>query len=457
MTSAALDFTYRYPFASGLGDTGRGPGLELATCGLSHDHPHFFEGRMRQPRVVGDMLLGLSDVVRTHFFLPRPPLMDPVITSSESMLRLEGFSGCCGVYARVDLPAEAFDQDIQGRGTTNVDFNNPLRATLTRLRDRDEVRLAVGRDKLALTRGDESVLEKKVKLPIRWIKGFSEVQAYQPGLCLAFEVSAADARPLLRSLPQGGAPKRPSYVVRSGRALRISQRESPGAVRVSGLHRLRILQTLLAQARFMRIWTDADTGISGWEIVFDAGRFFLMLSPEIYRGFSGEGQVLETLAGDRWKGALSRVRAQLAWQAQIDVPILARQTNLDFGQVEASLAVLGSRGLAGYDVTTGKYFHRELPFDLEQVEALQPRLQNARRLLAEGGVRLAGKPGADAWDVSVQGTDVAHHVRLRADGDRCTCPWFSRHQGARGPCKHMLAARLLLEDEGVQDAAARSE
>ena len=71
------------------------------------------------------MLLVLSDVVRTHFFLPQPALLDPVVTSNEAMLRFEGFSGCCGVYARVDLPAEAFDSDIQGRGTTNVDFNNP--------------------------------------------------------------------------------------------------------------------------------------------------------------------------------------------------------------------------------------------------------------------------------------------------------------------------------------------
>ncbi len=281
MSATAIDFTYRYPFASGLSESRQGLGLSLATCGVSHDHPHFFDGRMREPQLVGRLLLGVSEVVTTHYFLPRPPLIDPVVTSSAAMLRVEGFSGCCGVYARADLPAEAFDRDIQGKGTTNVDFNSPMRAALSRLREHDEVRLAVGRNELALERGDEVVIEKKVTLPVRWVKGFSEVQAYQPALVQRLEVSPAEARQLIRSLPRGGVPKRPSYVVQSGRALRISQRESPGAIRVSGLHRLRVLEPLLLRAKCLTIWSDEDTGTSAWEIQYPTGRFFLMLSPEL--------------------------------------------------------------------------------------------------------------------------------------------------------------------------------
>ena len=44
----------------------------------------------------------------------------------------------------------------------------------------------------------------------------------------------------------------------------------------------------------------------------------------------------------------------------------------------------------------------------------------------------------------VQGTEVEHRVRLRPEGDTCTCPWYGKHQGDRGPCKHVLAARLFL-------------
>jgi hypothetical protein len=180
LATAALDFTYRYAHPSRVAPLETGKGLSLATCGARQEQPHFFGGRLREPRVVADLLLALIDVVRTHFYRPVPVLLDPVVTSNEEMLRFEGFSGCCGVYARVDLPAEAFDTEIQGRGTTNVDFNDPMRASLMRLTDTEDVRLSVGREGVTLTRSEDTVVEKKVKLPVRWIKGFSEVQVYQP-------------------------------------------------------------------------------------------------------------------------------------------------------------------------------------------------------------------------------------------------------------------------------------
>ena len=135
--ASAIDFTYRYAFPSAVGESERGFGLRLATCGARQEQPYFFEGRLLRPREVGAMLLVLSDVVRTHFFLHRPPNRDPVVTCGDSMLRFEGFSGCCGVYARVDLPAEAFDAEQLGHGTTNVDFNTALRGALAHQGERE--------------------------------------------------------------------------------------------------------------------------------------------------------------------------------------------------------------------------------------------------------------------------------------------------------------------------------
>ena len=87
--SAALDFTYQYAFPSGLqAANDAAPPLALATCNLDHSQPYFFDGRVRSPRVMGDMLVTLSDVVRTHFFLPRPALLDPVLTSNEELRQL---------------------------------------------------------------------------------------------------------------------------------------------------------------------------------------------------------------------------------------------------------------------------------------------------------------------------------------------------------------------------------
>ena len=451
-----LNYTYRYAHRSELTTTGPGRGLRLATFGgagtEAAEHPFFFDGRMRQPHVVGGMLLTLAKVVSTRFWMPlNPALLDPVVTSSEELLRFEGFSSCCGVYARADLEAPTFDAEIQGRGTTNVDFNSAMRAALAQLRQTDAVRLAVGAQGVHLTRADEAVIEKKVKLPIRWIKGFTEVQAYLPALKPRFTIPAVEAVRFIRSLPRGG--RQASWVTLFGRGLRLSQRETKDAVRVIGTERIRILEPLLIHAHELRVWSDDRSAVSAWEVIFPTGRFSILISPELSRGFSGEGQMLKRLAGNESVDALPAVKAALRWQARIDPNDVGARAGLQRSQVESALAMLGSRGLVGFDLERGAYFHRELPFDMDKVESLHPRLLDARKLVLEKLVRIVQQTGegdnlcAEAY---VQGTDVEHRVRLQPEGDKCTCPWYGKHQGDRGPCKHVLAARIVVQ--GDEDA-----
>ncbi len=441
--AAAIDYTYEYPYPSTLESTRQGANLSLATFTRTNETPYFFDGRMRDPRVLADMFVVLSDVVRTHFFLPIPPVMDPVLTSNDSMLRMEGFSGCCGVYARIDMSRDAFDGDVMNRGTTNVDFNDPMRAALRRIKEQDDVRFAVGKTEVALEVADSRVVEKKVKLPVRWIKGFSEVQAYQPRLMPVYDIGAPQALKLIRSMPATSQPKSPVYVTGRSNAVRLSHRQQRGAVRVLGVHRPRVLEPLLVSAESLRIWYDEDSGTSGWEVISPTERFMLLISPELYRGFSGEGQNLEALAGGRWNDLIASVRAQINWQNEIDAASIADAIGATKDDVEATLAALGARGLAGYDVNAATYFHRELPFDLDKVDALQPRLKGATKLIEDGRVSLheSGDDGTRSFVVGGSGVD--HFVRLRNDGDRCTCPWYSKHPGERGPCKHILAAQMF--------------
>jgi hypothetical protein len=452
-----LDYTYRYAHPSQMTKAGPGLGLRLATFGgagtEAAEHPFFFDGCMRQPHVVANMLLTLAKVVSTRFWMPlNPALLDPVVTSSEELLRFEGFSSCCGVYARADLEAPTFDADIQGRGTTNVDFNSAMRGALAQIRPSDTVRLAVGAEGIHLTRSEQAVIEKKVKLPVRWIKGFTEVQAYLPALKPRFTISATEAVRFLRGLPRGGNPKQASWVTELGRGLRLSQRETKGAVRITGPDRIRILEPMLLHAKELRVWAEDNSAVSAWEVIFATSRFLILISPELSRGFSGEGQMLERLAAGESAEALPQVKAALHWQARIDTADVSARSGLSAAEVQAALAVLGSRGLVGFDLERGAYFHRELPFDMAKVESLHPRLLDARKLVAEKLVRIVSQTGtgddlrAEAY---VQGTDVEHRVRLQPtmEGDKCTCPWYGKHQGDRGPCKHVLATRIVVQGD----------
>jgi hypothetical protein len=140
------------------------------------------------------------------------------------------------------------------------------------------------------------------------------------------------------------------------------------------------------------------------------------------------------------------VRAQLHWQSGLDPDALAREFGIEPVVVADSLRVLGASGLAGFDVYAGQYFHRVLPFDLAMTEDLHPRLADARALLESGAVAVLR---VSPFEADVASGDTAHRVR-EVDGElRCTCPWFAKHQGERGPCKHVLAAATLRRDDGA--------
>jgi hypothetical protein len=259
------------------------------------------------------------------------------------------------------------------------------------------------------------------------------------------EVPGLEAQRFLRGLPRGRS-KHPCWVVPSGRGLRLSSTSQADGVRVAGIERLRVLEKLARHAKSLRVFAERETGTAALELLLETARFHLVLSPDVWRGFSGEGQALKALAGTKWQAALASVRAALRWETVVDLGALANRTELAQDSLQAALSALGARGLVGFDIQESAYFHRELPFDLSAIEAHQPRLKAARKLLAAGQVRLH-RQSKEECELYVAGTQVEHRVRLSAsaDGARCTCPWFSKYQGTRGPCKHILAVQMFLD------------
>ncbi|WP_244948713.1 SWIM zinc finger family protein [Micromonospora sagamiensis] len=177
---------------------------------------------------------------------------------------------------------------------------------------------------------------------------------------------------------------------------------------------------------------------SVWELDTGGMRLSLTLSPEPYRGFSGEGGVLASLASDDVTDDAALVSALLSWDPTIDVPTLAGQAGLTDERVRAALVQLGTAGRVGYDVAEQAYFHRVLPYDAGRAERDNPRLVGARALVEAGAV------GRDGDVATVRhGTEV-YRVRRRPEGGyACTCRWWSRHRGERGPCKHALAVSMV--------------
>ena len=466
LTMHTLAHAYRYPQASAVqapAQAGAAPRLALATSsmgqGAAQDlHPHFFEGRLHQPRLVAELLSTVHLVVGARFFTPANSvakalrLADPVVTAGGAWLRFEGFSGCCSCYVRVDLMPQAYDGQVLGKGTTNVDFNAPMRAALARLRDADGLQLAVGQDALTLQSGGQSVQERKVALPLRWLRGMVEVQAYMAGMQRRFGMKGLEALRFLRTLPKASTSRTPLWVVPGPGGAFTTTRAHPQGVRVTDTSRLRVLEPLLPKALSLTAHADDAQQASAWVLDFPGARLTLALSAETWRGFSGERQALRALmgmAGDDSARALAQVRAQLHWQHALDAEALAGQLQLPTLAVQDSLRILGASGLVGFDLSEGRHFHRVLPFDLSAIEDMHPRLADARALLAAGAVQL--QPGNPRRALVASG-GTTHTVREVADAAggpgewQCTCPWFAKHQGQRGPCKHVLAVQARLAE-----------
>lgn len=406
-------------------------------------HPYFFDGFAEHAEVVAAALLVVARVARSRFYTPPGMLAavlrsaDPVVTSDGQMLRFESFSACCGVYCRLDLLADGLDRPPLDTGTTNVDFNPPMRDALAGVGGLDPVRLAVGAEEVRVTTLDCSVVERRVPLPARWVKGLGEVQAVTAGMTQRLAASGVTLRRFLQALPR--TPHRGVlFAVPTAGGLRLASRPSAGAVPVSAVERLRVIEPLLRHATAVRAWAPAADGEAPctWLADLAGARVTVTLSPSASRGFSGEGGLLADLADDTAVADADLVSAVLAYDPAIDVQALAHNTGLAEPAVRRALTHLAAAGRVGFDLASGAYFHRELPYRPAALQVQHPRLRDARALAEAGKVTLG------PTDALVRSGTTTYVVRSTPDGDHCTCTWFGAHGSSRGPCKHALAARI---------------
>ncbi|MFJ9459885.1 SWIM zinc finger family protein [Kitasatospora sp. NPDC101447] len=467
MTQSAHAYAYLRPSAVLDGADGRR--LDLATSGGATPlgataNPRFFAGFLADPAPAAAALLAVADVAAARYHQPQlRASLDPVVTANGDRLRFESFSGCCGVYARLDVLQAGLDGGEIGHGTTNVDVNNPLREALTRIGPADPLHLAVGPDALEVTSFDGPLVEKKVPLPERWLRGFAETQVVAAGFELRAELPAAEAVRFLRSLPRGGRGG-VGWVVPAGRSLRPTTRPVPGAVCLPGPERLAALLgapaggggRVLRHALALRVYAPVATGeptASAWEVVLPGMRLTLTLSPDASRGFSGEGGVLDALATGTAERDAELVSVLLAWEPRIEVGDLAEQSGLSPERVRAALTRLGTGGQIGYDTAEAAYFHRQLPYEAGHAEAANPRLRAARALVEAGAVRL--EEGGATAVVTVD--DHIQRVRTDEAGRTgCTCLWWGKYRGGRGPCKHALAVGMVRASQVAQPAGAQA-
>ncbi|MDR6760196.1 hypothetical protein J2Y38_000375 [Flavobacterium sp. 2755] len=404
--------------------------------------PCFFWGSLTDPYITAKCWSTIAKVVRSSFGPIPPSLRDPIVSAGSERLRFEGFSSCNGVYVRLDMKPEAVDGEFIASGTTNVDFNDPMLNALNAIQKNEKVTLAVGQQDVQVITSKAKVVEKKVTLPMRWIKGLTSVQLYLADMDLKFELNKIQTIQLFQSLPKGSV-KGDFFITKRAGKFMFSTLATVDSVRVGGVQRLRLLEGILSIVDKIFVYESSDKQTCSIVCEFGKMQLLMAFSPDSYRGFSGEGNILETLTENMPIEWVYGLNSLLKSNEMFDPTMLSIENDIDFGTMDNLTSNLSSMGLLGYDLTEKAHFYRRLPFKTERILSLNPRLKNAKKLIDNEEVEIVERK-ADYIEAKVKGSGVVHKVIIDHNSQKCTCDWFTAYQGKRGICKHILAVKMTV-------------
>ncbi|MCP9763548.1 SWIM zinc finger family protein [Lacihabitans soyangensis] len=410
--------------------------------------PTFFWGRMREPYLTAKCLLTVAKTVRSKFALSTQELAalrDPIVTAGAEQIRFEGFSSCNGVYARLDILPEGLDGEFVASGTTNVDFNEPMLNALNLVQKNEEVILSIGHDNVTVISEKTKAVEKKVKLPNRWLKGLTSVQHYLAEMNEVFELNKMQAIQLFQSLPKTNIKNDLFLVQRAGKFI-FSPLQSNPSVRIGSAHRLRVMDNILPFIYSIKVYESDDSQASCFVALIGNLQMIFSFSADAYRGFSGEGKALENLIEEVPIEWIYGINSIFKGNEVFNSTKLSIENDIDFSTMDSLTANLSSMGLLGFDVLNNQHFYRRLPFKTERILSLNPRLKNAKKIVSENDVIIVINTPSHI-EAIVKGKDVTHKVLIENGIGRCTCEWFTKHQTNRGMCKHMLAVKMMTSNQ----------
>ena len=457
--------------------------------------PVFFAGSLRDPLLVRDALLNLHDLVTSDFDTRLSAadwerILDPVATVAPDQLFFEAFSQDESSYGRVAVRPNAL-HNIQSweSGTTNVDFTPQLAAAIGSLRSGSDAQFQVDPDAFSVENDGKKHLEKKVKLPPSWLRGFLNVQSAMTGDLTSFEISRADLRNILawmKTHKEKFGPRALVFHLKPGQKIEVvwepwnHRQVLSGSVyhgseereiRLFGRRRLFLLNRILPKMQKLRVFLAGSGLPSFW--LADLGReevsFLCAISGWTTRPFASSGLNLSESQAKIETHLVAQARQCLRADELLSADDLTRILNIEPAQSKRILALLCGQGQAMFDLETRKYRKREVtdvPLDDLGLESDNGRLDGARRLVKSGNVKIESNSEngfSRSIRAEVKGDNGTYPVAVTLDGDGkivdgdCECSWFKFNGLRGGPCKHILAAREAVAGAGTEIGAKEEE
>lgn len=423
-------------------------------------------------------------------------ILDPVITVHPDRVLFEVFGKDESTYACLAFDRGSFDSSGEPAcGTTNIDFSDALFAGVQQMRGYRDTRLAIGSDAVSVsTDTKQEVIEKEVRIPDSWLRGFLQVQsaaALPFDHCRLAPVDVynalrhlrmhADVKNKRRGLRFELVPAQPPRIVLEPWETVIPttgdvfRGKSARVVRVWGRRRLATIKRLLPFVETIDVYLLGSGLPSFW--VFRAGDITLTLGLTGFTAANWSAAVGFDLMLPRKTQTTEpaeKVAAFLAagtWAASKSD--IGKATGLKGSALIEALQVGCQHGKLMYDLANDVYRYRPLAgaaLDLGKLQFRNPREKVAFDLLTRRGAvtiasenRVAGVGLELTGQVSVaeDKRDYRPQMVLADEGQvrkvTCTCTAFRKHGIKGGPCVHLVALRLAYADresKKVRDDAA---
>lgn len=443
------DFEYHYSSASIAELKGGGTSLLFAHCSEIREEnnvPCFFYGQITDSFIAAKCMSTLAKTVGSHYALTPGQLIylkDPIVSVGNGQLHFEAFSSCNSVYARVDILPDGIDGEFLQSGCTNIDFNTETVRAFNTVKQKEKLLVGIGSKEVNVITERTSTVEKKVKLPNRWIKGLGNVQVYLSSMELAFSLSKVEAVQLFKSLSKT-AVKGDFYLYKNGLSYHFTPSRKPGSLKIGGIHRLNLLQSLLLLTDTVHFYKSGDEQCVAVLLRFKNIQMTFLFSENVYRGFSGEGKNLENLTEMVSEEFVLGINNFFKTNEIFHPTLISIEHDIPLPVMETLQSSLSSIGMLGYDLGGQYYFYRRLPFKVERLKSFNPRIENAIKLVSRDEVAFVQQ--TDTYiKAEVKGSGDVWHVVIGNNGlFQCTCNWYTANKTNRGLCKHILAVKMKL-------------
>lgn len=403
-------------------------------------------------------------------------VLDPVITVHPDQIFFECFSQDESSYGCLSANYDVFSEISTFEcGTTNIDYSQKLYDEFQKIRSYKTTKFEVDPSGFEVkTDGEDDYREVKIDLPDTWVRGFLQVSSAMTLPARTFDLHPLDVHNMcfiLRRFKEKKGPRSMRYHLKPGHPIRITfdpwgyevvchrsiyQGPEEDMIRVWGRRRIHILERLIPAARKFTVhllgrglpsFYVADLGdmnftlgLSGWtKNDWSASGNFDLLAPRMQVDDETKRRVFEGLKED--------------WLSTPDA--LAAKLGLDRAVVLGALTAYTQAGRVIYDLNKGVYRARELSRDPLPAEALRfsnEREEKAMRFLDNNNISIESvqDSGEGITVIRARVTDgsktLTPEIQMNTD-DRmktgeCQCSYYRHNRMLKGPCEHMLAARL---------------